>query len=163
MADPGFVPGFIGYAISKAIEKLIETASHATTARKRCRNIAKTLNKVLPRLLTINDQLIKRQRRYEGPVEDWLASLTEVVEEAGREVHKCNSKSWNVIEVAHLSKKLEELNAKIEKLVEKDLDFSLHRETHERLSRIACGIVGIQRHSRPVILSTSASFNDYHP
>lgn len=162
MGDPGFVAAIIGYAVSKSIELVIKTARHAINLRGRCQLLAEKLDKVLPRVRTIEEQLISREGRNEGPVQDWLASLKATADKANIAVHKCNTKSLWPPEMAKLSKELDKLHAEIDKLVEKDLDFSLHRETHERLSRMECNMAPMRRHSSPEILSASTSFNDYH-
>jgi hypothetical protein len=119
--------------------------------------LAEELEKLLPRVQTIEWQLNSGERKDVGLVKDWLGRLKDKAQEANIAVHKCNSKSFWPPEVAALGRKLKDLHAELEKLVEIDTVFSLQCEMDERLSRIECLL---RRHSSPASLGTSTSFHD---
>ena len=160
--DPGFVPGLIGYVVSQAIEKAIRFVSQAVRCKRRCHKLGRKLEKLLPRVQKIEEQVNNGQRRYEGAVRDWLDNLKATADQASAAVHKCSTNSIMPWQLAKISEELERLHAKIEKLEERDFDFSLHLETQERLSRVESDISHIRRHSHPGYLSASASFNDHY-
>lgn len=157
MADPGFIPAVIGYTVTAAFQTLIQTTRDAANCGQECRMLAEKLDKVLPRVQIIELQLISGKRKDMGLVKDWLGRLKDKADEANIAVHKCNSKSFWPPEVAALGRKLKDLHAEIEKLLEKDTFFSLHSDTDERLSVIECLL---RRHSSPASLGTSTYSHD---
>lgn len=159
--DPGFVPALIGYAVSQSIENVIRFVSQAVRRKERCRKLGEKLKKLLPRVQKIEEQVNNGQRRYEGAVRDWLDNLKATADQASVAVHKCSTHSILPWELARISDELKGLHAKIERLEERDFDFSLHLETQQRLSRVESDISQIRRQSLPGYLSASASSNNY--
>lgn len=155
MTDPGFIPAIIGYTVTAVIQTVIQTTRDAVNCKQECQMLAETLDKVLPRVQTIELQLSSGEWKGMGLAKDWLGRLKDKAHEAKIAVHQCKSRSFWPLEVAALRRTIKDLHAEIDKLVEKDTLFSLHYEVmsgiHECLLR---------RHSSPASLGTSTCFHD---
>lgn len=160
--DPGFLPAFIGYVVSESIKNVIRCVRQAVKSKERCRKLGEKLEKLLPRVHKIEEQVNNGQMRYEGAVRDWLDNLKATADQARVAVHKCSTKSIVPWQLSKVSEELEELHARIERLEERDFDFSLHLETQQTLSFVVSEISHIRRQSLPCHLSVSASSDDYY-
>jgi hypothetical protein len=157
MTDPGFIPAIIGYAVTAIIQTVIRTTRDAVNCGQECQMLAEELDKLLPRVQTIERQLNSGERKDVELVKVWLGRLKHKAQEANIAVHKYNSKSFWPPEVAALGRELKDLHAELEKLEEIDTLFPLQCKMDERLSRIECSL---RHHSSPPSLGTSTSFHD---
>lgn len=160
--DPGFLPALIGYVVTQSIENVIRCVRQAVQRKELCRKLGEKLQRLLPRVRKIEEQVNNGQMRYEGAVRDWLDNLKATADEAGVAVYKCSTKSILPLQHAKISDELEKLHARIERLEEREFEFALHLETQQTLSHVVSEMSHIRRHSLPGYVSVSASSDNYY-